>query len=246
MSCIVAACATSGGASGDDEGGPPAGGAGGVGGMPVVGGMPPMGGFGGTPAPCAEDPCKLTGPQCGCLASEKCQWANDDRSCVPNGTKVVGEACAQGECEAGSICLFYGSLSICKKYCDDDAHCDAPGGRCELSITGFTQQFCTDNCDPVSSAGCGAANSKCDALGSTMGPAFTLCTPAGAGTSMAPCPNGSADCAEGHGCFNDGMMPANTFCLEWCNIAIGSCATGICNNLQTPLVIGSVTYGVCQ
>ena len=61
---------------------------------------------------------------------------------------------------------------------------------------------------------------------------------------MDPCPNGTADCGAGLGCFNDGMM--NTFCLQWCNMGAPQCNVGLCNNLQTPIVVGSVTYGVCQ
>ena len=89
----MAACATGGGTGGDDDGPETSSSTGGAGTGGVAtttgtGGTTTTTGTGGTStgSMCEEDPCKLVAPQCGCGPGEKCQWDNDMRSCVADGT----------------------------------------------------------------------------------------------------------------------------------------------------------------
>jgi hypothetical protein len=254
VSCVVVACATGGGAGSDDEGGTTnQGGAnGGTTSVGGNGGNVGVGGSGGEVSTCSEDPCKLTLPQCGCASGEKCTWAADTGSCTADGNTDPGSACnAANTCKAGSHCLNVGSLAVCKKYCADDTHCDAPGGLCVLQVdmtpgVPYQQKWCSDNCDPPSGVGCDAPNAKCE-LGKEQDGLmryFTLCLPAGAGLDGAPCPNGYADCADGFGCI--GLdIDMNPICLQWCNLATPSCQAGACTTFTPPVSVGNVTYGAC-
>jgi len=217
-----------------------------------VGGTPTTGGTGGTDPNCPEDPCQLELPQCGCADGEKCNWANDVSSCIPDGDKQPGDACSGNDCVAGSHCLTIGNppLSVCKKYCADDSHCDAPGGLCVMQVVDaqmvpYEQNWCSDNCDPASGVGCNAANAKCTIGKEQAGLLryFTVCVPAGTGGHQAPCST-FTDCASGYDC-NGLDASQNQICLQWCNMASPNCSQGICTNFQTPVVVGTVTYGVC-
>lgn len=252
VACLVAACATGGGDSAETTSVNGVGGTGGTVSMGGMGGMPNVGGMGGSPPACSEDPCKLTAPQCGCLADQKCTWTSDEHSCVKDGEITQGEKCGIVDiCEAGTHCLGLAGLSICRSYCTADSECNAPGGLCVLQATKnatetWDQKWCSDNCDPASGVGCAAVGSKCELSREQDGQMryFTLCLPAGSGTQQSPCPNGFEDCANGYGCIGLDMN-MQPICLQWCNVDSPQCGTGTCTNFQTPVVLGSVTYGAC-
>lgn len=204
------------------------------------------GGHGGWP--CDEDPCKLTEPQCGCPPGEKCDFSSTGRQCETDGTVGGGEACTGNNCLAGHICLQYvGPPSICYEFCNDDSDCVAPGGQCVLTVESgsYSESVCSFNCDPITSVGCSVAGMKCD-IGILTGPPeeiFTMCVPSGAGTHGSACAD-IVDCGPGYSCFT---LDSVEQCLQWCNMAAPSCSTvgTICNGLTTPIIVGSIEYGVC-
>jgi hypothetical protein len=224
------------------------GGAGGEG----AGGFGGAGGEGGAPPVCSEDPCKLTLPQCGCDEGEACVRQTSGRVCVPAGDKQLAEACSD-DCVAGHQCLAnptFATPAHCMKWCESDDDCVGPGALCLFTITGETTKLCSINCDPVSSAGCPAAGAKCDVLRENMGLMrwLTSCVGEGAGVQETPC-TATQGCADGYGCFNvtDANMMTTQMCLRWCNLGMPtSCPGGSqCAGFQTPIVIGSITYGAC-
>lgn len=209
---------------------------------------------------CTEDPCKLVDPQCGCGVGEACTVdATGTRSCVPEGPAVWGTECSAGEdCEAGSLCILKKdtapTVSMCSKFCDSDAQCQAPGGLCVFTLNdgsggtvpGVT--LCSDNCDPITNTGCGVSGTSCFLGQEASGQQrfFTYCYGAGSSTQGALCPNGT-ECAATYGCFNTGVSDQ---CLKWCNVNAPSCpgATS-CQTLTdangASIVIGNITYGAC-
>lgn len=227
------------------------GGQGGAGGVGGAGGDGGDGGDGGMVPTCSEDPCKLTSPQCGCADGEACVLEAGGRGCAPAGDKGLAEACS-GDCAAGHQCLSnpsYGAPPICMKWCASDDDCSGPGAICIFSVDGEESQLCSVNCDPVSGAGCPAAGTKCEVLRENDGAMrwLTICAGEGAGAQEAACTD-TADCADGYGCFNvtDANMVVTTMCLRWCNTASPSCPGGSqCAGFQTPMVVGSITYGAC-
>jgi hypothetical protein len=257
---LVGACATGGGSAGDDDGGPgPGSGAGGPGGMggsiATGGGMAGMGGAmpttssSSTGTPCEEQPCKLTAPQCGCAAGERCLLNQSGmRECGAEGSSAVGDAC--GTCQAGGQCLTTQGMAMCRAYCDDDSQCNGPGGLCALEVNDgmggtWADKFCSENCDPVSGTGCAPATAKCEIGQESDGQMrfFTLCTGSGAGTQGAVCTD-TGDCAAGYGCFNAGTLQ----CLKWCSPFINPTCPGIavCSAFAPPgILVGTVEYGAC-
>jgi len=250
---IAVACATGGGDAEDENGtggttsSTGSGGDGGTGGTTsgTGGTTSGTGGTGGTETPCDEDPCKLVLPQCGCDPAEKCALnpADGTRSCVADGTVDIEGACS-GNCKAGGLCLTWAGFSMCFKYCEVNEDCGGFGSICIMQLQNYPERFCSVNCDPPSGNGCNEAGTKCEALYSQDDLAwFTLCGMAGTGTHMSPCSsNGVEDCAAGYGCFNDGNQDV---CLQYCNLDSPSCTTGVCQDINNPILIGSAHYGVC-
>ncbi len=207
-----------------------------------------------TGSPCAEMPCKLVAPQCGCPAGEKCTVnGGGDRICAPEGAAVTGDNCGVGnDCVAGSLCLTTSTMAMCRAFCDADDQCAAPGGLCVLQVADgnggvWPAKYCSENCDPVSGAGCAPANAKCEVAreASPGDRLFTLCVGVGASVQGASC-MATADCAAGFGCFT--LSDNSTKCLQWCkpnnNPSCGANTT--CSPFPAPgIVIGAVEYGVC-
>ncbi len=253
---VAAACAAGGGNEGEGNGGSTStstgtagtGGGNGGGGTGGLGGSTSSG-EGGTEPPCAEDPCKLVLPQCGCGPGEKCALDGSDgtRSCEPDGTVDIAEECSGSNCKAGGLCLTWSSLSSCFKYCNVDEDCGVGGAICIMQLGEYPERFCSVNCDPPGGVGCNVPGSKCEALYSQDDLKwFTLCAMAGTGTYNADCSvNGLEDCAAGYGCFTNGT---DHFCLQYCNMGAPQCQMGTCSDLATPIFIGNppVQYGVCQ
>ncbi|MBO6939547.1 MAG: hypothetical protein JJ863_31540 [Deltaproteobacteria bacterium] len=200
---------------------------------------------------CAESPCRLVAPQCGCPTGQACQIAGDaSRACVADGTNAESARCDTGGCVAGTACvnvsLTATNVPVCKRYCDSDADCTGgPGSVCiaELGTTG--QNVCSSNCDPASQLGC-PANSFCGLFTETAtGRRLTDCSgPVGTGGQGASCV-GTENCQKGFTCANPGT---GNQCMRWCrrSPAGGECAPGqTCIGFDPALVFNSVEYGAC-
>jgi len=202
---------------------------------------------------CADSPCKLTAPQCGCPANEQCTIAGFARTCGPVGTIAGGQACTGGSsCVPGSLCVGGGSVGVCAVFCATDADCAATGGICALGLNdgqGGTipnALLCSSNCNLTTSAGC-PAGTGCQ-LGQEQGGQMrwdAFCSSAGTLTKDQPCdPSVGQFCAPSFGCFS-----TNT-CLQYCNVG-GPCPAGqTCSPLQdqnfNPIILQGNEIGVCQ
>jgi hypothetical protein len=207
---------------------------------------------------CVTQPCDIL-EQCGCGTGFACDVDGSDsmgtacREILTPGTEV--SACtADTRCDAGYRCL--GAFGACRKYCDADADCGTPRGKCIVEVTsGGTPiagipKLCTSNCDPLgSSAGLCPANFKCGIF-TIAAQNVTDCTRAGAGGQGASCQGGGqgdeALCAANHLCttVNAGV---NFNCRRMCIPGGAACGGGLtCINFNPPLVVAGVTYGVCN
>lgn len=217
-------------------------------------------GSGGSGGACAESPCKLVDPQCGCPNGKACSInAMGSRVCVAEGPAMWNNACGAGnQCQAGTVCLSTpGAPGTCYKFCASDADCQAPGGLCVIGVNDANMMqipnltLCSANCDPIANTGC----SQVPGLKCTIGQEqagqmrdFSECIAAGAGTQGASCAK-EQDCAAGYACLttNGG---ASYNCYKYCNVIAPACG-GIMNcspitdankkNLQ----IGNTQFGAC-
>jgi hypothetical protein len=210
------------------------------------------GGTGGS-APCSEQPCKLTLPQCGCATDEQCTLVEGSRTCVANGSVGAGLECTGNDCVAGYLCVQMGGPpGTCHKFCEVDNDCSPPAGLCAIPLTGSggadPVTVCSESCNPITSSGCPVAGMKCDLAQATAPPQswFTLCTLVGTAGQGQSCVV-SGDCATGLGCFNTAQPPSQDLrCLAWCKPTAPSCPTNTsCNSLNPQLLIGSDEYGAC-
>lgn len=203
---------------------------------------------------CDEDPCKLVAPQCGCPTGSACTVDGPgSRACVEEGPAGEGEPCNEATfCEAGTICVGYATdLTSCSTYCNTDADCQGPGAKCAIDLTdsgGVT--LCSQSCELVTAQGCALPGTSCQIGLTDTDEPFTLCAPSGAGVAQAPCAD-TGECAPGFVCLP--TETAGDLCFEWCNVASsGTCppelptCTGLDAAEGTPLVIGTVHYGVCN
>ncbi len=261
-SCLLLACAEGfsapiGGAGGESSpgGGAQAGaGEGGAGGQGGEGAQAPGGGGAGGGETCASDPCKLVAPQCGCAEGEQCTIVGGgDIGCDDDGTAALGAACnASNDCAAGGLCLGNLTSGYCAQFCDQDLECDQ--GICVVQLgdgAGGTipgVQLCSSTCDPATAAGC-PAGLGCALGQESTGPMryFFMCFGAGNLGNGQAC-TGTADCAPGFGCYNNGT---NDACYKNCNVTTQNC-TGIqtCLALNDqngmPVVVDGYPLGVCQ
>jgi hypothetical protein len=241
-----------------------AGGSGGAGGTGAGAGgtsSTTTGAGGGTGGACAESPCQLVAPQCGCPAGEECSLvpSSGARYCATAGTLGAGDQCGAGMlCAAGEICIgIVGAMpavSMCGAFCATDADCVSPGGLCLLTLSDAAgamipnAMVCTQNCDPITNTGCQVPGVSCQVLQEQMAPMayLTGCQAAGAGMHGAICTT-SADCAPTFGCFTSGGTEE---CLQYCDPNNPTCPNGtICEALANPqmqpIMIGNDEYGVC-
>ena len=171
------------------------------------------------------------------------------RKCGADGTEVEGAECGatnQKYCQAGLFCAqLGGDPARCQKYCDDDAGCQLPGGRCVLDVNDpGGVKVCTENCDPVSNSGCSFPGNKCEVAQDDNMAGFSMCMPAGIGGQGAACAS-SADCSGGHGCLT---IDSQQLCRKWCTVngTCNSCAGAQYGTFPAPgLLIGAVEYGAC-
>ena len=251
VACVAVACAI-GGDRDDGDLFPATGGTtntatGGSGGATSTGGSGTagQGGNGGDIGPCDESPCKVTLPQCGCPAGEQCTLVGDNRDCAADGTDDIGDSCSGLSCKAGGICLSLGTLTSCRKFCDSDADCVAPGGLCVIGITNHTEKTCSENCDPIASTGCPLPSSKCEVGQQGTDPnviTYTVCHPSGTNTQGQACTTNGFECAPGFTCATVNSVMA---CYQYCNYSSPACSVGSCLNFDPPLEVGTTEYGVC-
>lgn len=199
----------------------------------------------GTGGVCAEAPCKLVTPQCGCAGMEQCSL-NDTgmRHCIPAGTVSIGGACSDvAGCAPGGLCAGSPNVNRCLQFCNDDGDCIS-GGRCVIELVDGNDQpipnvtLCSEICDPILATGCPVPGTGCQPA-----EGYTICVDSGAGGDLDPCTR-NADCAPGFGCIDNGT---GVVCLKWCNLNADACPFGtFCNGLNPPLVVGGTTYGICD
>ena len=208
-------------------------------------------------AGCAEAPCKLVAPQCGCPAGQGCYVdSTGSRLCTTAGANAEGAACTGlGSCTAGNLCVnidrAMGATNQCMKFCSSDTQCS--GGICLYTLSDGMGgslpgvRLCTRNCDPVAQSGC-RTGAYCDIFRETAGAMrwFTDCTaPAmGSGRQGAACAT-LADCAAGFTCVDpgDGLLE----CMEWCNVTTGTgCSFPFtCVGFAPAITTSTTEYGVC-
>lgn len=202
---------------------------------------------------CAESPCKVVAPQCGCDGGDMCSIdLTGVRVCHAPGATANGEVCTGlYSCETGSLCVQTSSnKSLCAKYCDADNQCS--GGLCLIQLTDPNNPngvlpnitLCTDSCDPVSGSGCPVGQGVgCGLYQEQDGQmrVFTLCTGAGGGGQLAAC-TANEDCQAGFACFTVDM--ATQECLKYCKVNNPSCPAGAaCQDIG--ISYNGVAYGAC-
>ena len=205
---------------------------------------------------CAESPCRLLSPQCGCAAGQACYPAGTARVCAPAGSGNAGAACTtNSNCTATNMCLNVSTgttaVNVCTHMCTTDGEC--AGGLCILqlndgtgmAVPGFS--LCTHTCNAVTQTGC-PTGSECDLFQERMGAMrpFTDCTaPIGTGGNGATC-TGDGDCRAGFLCIAP-MAGSPTTCHRWCAYPSSTvCPAGqTCYQFTTPIVVNTIDYGVC-
>ncbi len=208
-------------------------------------------------AMCADSPCRLVGPQCGCPSGQGCYVSGGTRLCASAGTSAPGTTCSGvSGCTPGHICINVASsgaaTNMCNRFCDTDSDC--AGGLCFYTLNDGAGgsvpdvTICTTPCDPIAQTGCPSTTS-CQLLQESMGAMryFTDCSaPTGTGGQGASCTTRS-DCRAGFGCVG-----APGQCLRWCDGIgfsglLGGCPGSLtCYGFTTPIRVGSTTYGVCD
>lgn len=208
---------------------------------------------------CSESPCKLVEPQCGCDVGEQCTIGGDlQRTCAPEGTAGPGNTCSESvSCGTGSLCVGFGNGPLtCHEFCETDAECAPPGGRCVYSLddgSGSTVpnlQMCSTSCNILNGAGCEAAGTACrlQLLTGDDVP-FTNCFNAGTVVYPNSCTTNPDNCVAGSVCWPS--SGSGNLCFQWCNVNAPTCPNGTtCTAVDvvegTPLVLGGISYGLCS
>ena len=208
---------------------------------------------------CAESPCKIVSPQCGCGSGEQCtvgeptEEAPNGRFCVTAGDVAIGEPCnANAECAEGAKCVNIGGVTACLEFCANDTSCDAPGGICVITLEDAMgavipdATLCSIDCDPLTNNGCTQIPNAGCIIGkdTATGKPFSICAATGNGMQGSPCTT-TADCAPTFSC--NGAAP-NQQCLQYCGFspAIPGCPGGtVCTAFNPKLVLGPQEYGAC-
>ena len=192
-------------------------------------------------------------PQSGCPTNQACDIADaaGNGSCRPitaNGNPdsicTVDTACA-----AGLTCVGASdTIDTCAKMCHTDGQCNGAGARCLLELVDGTTgdpipgiNICTNACHPVDQTGC-AAGLRCIAFSMTGGDA-TDCSEAGIRNTNQTCSD-TNECIAGDICVDIGT---NSFCLEYCEVGIDTCAGAqTCIGFTDPMLIGGTEFGACN
>lgn len=206
---------------------------------------------------CAESPCRLVSPQCGCAGTLACTLSGSMRLCAAAGTGATGVACgaAGAGCSAGNLCVGVsttGTVGACEHFCNTDADCTGAGALCLLTLDDGTGAaipgvtLCSLSCNLITNSGC-PSGSACRIFSEVGGAGrdLTHCDgPVGFGTTASLCTT-DADCAAGYRCVNP--TGGGNECARWCDYTTGTgCGGGYtCTPFATPVVFGTREYGVC-
>jgi hypothetical protein len=235
-------------------------GSGGIGGAPGTdagagaGGVSGAGGTsdgGSNDAPvCAESPCGLVMPQCGCDTGEQCSIVGTNRKCVTAGTVAEGQSCSGNlTCAPGLICVgLSAGVSTCQQFCGTDADC-AAGALCTKTLSDGSGgkisvvKLCSRSCNPVGSMGCPVVGTACQLEMESSGAMryFTDCVPSGTKTAGQSCDPANGDCAPGYLCTASGH---GNSCFQYCDPA-SAAACPTCTSLMSAGG-GPLSYGVCE
>lgn len=212
---------------------------------------------------CATQPCDIL-TQCGCGSSMACDIDSSDnmgtacRAVLTAGIET--STCTNASrCAPGYVCLFEVGTNVgtCNKYCDANADCGTPRGKCIISINAGGQPIagipkaCTSNCDPLGNAANDCpAGYKCSLFSSQNDGDFVDCVVvATAGTQGAAClTNGNPNdklCAANHLCTT---VNSATACRKMCNRTNNTGCVGAqtCLGFNPAFSVGGVEYGVCN
>jgi hypothetical protein len=200
----------------------------------------------------AAPACTLV-PQTGCESGLACDLDQAKLATAGTYCRAINTAGTESStctgftrCGAGLMCIS----GACRKFCNADTHCTAPGGKCEIQITytGGTVpnvKLCTKNCNPVTAAGC-PTDQSCQAYAYAGGSkVLTDCEATGVGGQGASCTNASS-CQTGFSCV--GPTGSST-CLKYCRYdpPVSDCGVNqSCYGFVQALVVGTQEYGVCD
>ena len=198
---------------------------------------------------CAESPCRLVSPQCGCPGTQRCYVdTSSNRVCGAAGPEGEGQACSSPTaCRAGLLCI--GTPGHCNRFCNSDAECTGgPGSICGITLSdgaGGTvpnATLCSLDCDPLSAAGC-PSGQACTLYRESAGAmrTFTDCRAAGTGTSFSPCFD-ETDCQTGFFCADIGFGDE---CVPFCRDDFDCGIFEVCTAFDPALRVGSTEYGYC-
>jgi hypothetical protein len=199
---------------------------------------------------CAESPCRVLSPQCGCAPGAGCAPEVDGtRVCSPRGVAGEGALCVtSADCAPGLNCGKFGGREppgTCVRYCGSAADC-ASGGSCtQLSPPVAGLGLCALDCDPVAQTGC-AAGTACFVFPVPSVPdgAAVLGSACSAPTGLAEgaiCTR-PRECAPGLTCADTG---GELRCRPQCEVGGAPCVSGTCASYTTPLRHSGREYGVC-
>lgn len=246
---VASACATGGGSSGEDAGkdsgivGKDTGSGSDTGSSNDTG---VIGNDTGTDTCQKAPPSNVCGvyPQCDCGSTQTCEVdqakLDGSSSCVPAGTKTIGQACTQtaGQCGPGLTCIW----GQCHAYCGQDgAKCTNANTNYCLNLTDNSQNpipnllICHNDCELADPNSCGGGGEGCVYFDVDKVDCYPVGTTANCNATTSFCPPGQV-------CLTD---QTNYFCLPWCRVGQNDCTSGTCNALTSNTVNG-VTYGYCQ
>lgn len=149
-------------------------------------------------------------------------------------------------CAAGLMCIN----GTCRRFCNADTDCTAPGGKCEIEIsygpgTVPGVKLCTKNCNPMTASGCPALQGCHVSAYANGTKVLTDCDGAGTSGQDAVCTDATI-CQAGYECVGP---QGGATCLKYCRYdpAGGDCGAGqSCYSFQYALVVGPQEYGVCD
>jgi hypothetical protein len=195
--------------------------------------------------PCAQSPCQLVLPQCGCGSGLMCQRTGattETRGCVTIGTIGADGACSvDADCIPGYLCVnFGGPISRCHAYCEQDGDC-ASGLQCAGYFEGVGTGMCGSTC--TLEGGCPSGTACKVPLAGDFDSAGPAPTPTCADPSGA---NAGAGCTTSMDCAA-GLFCDNGVCAPMCRMnGTLPCVSGTCVQPLAPIFLANVEHGVCR